>query len=127
MFGINEIKYMNSPEGLKQSNSKTTTINDISDLETEIIQLKEKLNSIKKKFKRMLISRLNESENKNNTLPVGTEIKICDSSESHPVVEGTVEHETKKFYVINGKRYHKYGLKFYDVKNEKVILEDTRY
>ena len=90
--------------------------------------LLKKYNRLKDIYKQSVILRLKKIEGVKNTLPEGTEISICDTNEDLPRVTGIVSHETSKFYVINGKRYHKRNLKFYDLDGDgKVILEDTTW
>lgn len=154
MYSLEVIKHMNSPEQTqkrRQSNSGKELVNyqlkkfgeidnpkvnteleelkvELKTLKIELGNTKKELNSIKQEFNESLISRLDKIENSNNTLPLGTKVKICDTDTDISKVEGKVEHETKKFYVINGKRYHKYGLKFFDVtENNTIVLEDTKW
>jgi hypothetical protein len=131
---------MNSPEYqlMKFQDKKFKTVKvvetestkfkiQIEELKNELETTKIELSEVKKKHKESLISRLQNIENSKSSVPIGTEMKICDTDFENPRVEGKVEHETKKFYVIGGKRYHKYGLKFFDMENGKVILENTRW
>tara|TARA_Y100000310_G_scaffold337419_1_gene424445 strand:- start:1063 stop:1479 length:417 start_codon:yes stop_codon:yes gene_type:complete len=138
MYDLNTIKYMNSPEyqSLKNKMNENSSIKVSEDydlkkvngeLTSKLEETQNKLKDIQNKFKESLISRLQNIENSKNSVPVGTEMKICDTDFDNPIVSGRVEHETKKFYVIGGKRYHKYGLKFFDVTDGKVILENTKW
>jgi len=99
----------------------------LKSLKKELETTKLKLTELSDKFKNSLIDRLGKIKDVNNTLPIGVEIKICETDYDNPKVEGKLELETKKFYVINGKRYRKHGLKFFDVVDEVVVLEDTTW
>tara|TARA_Y100000590_G_scaffold455334_1_gene603796 strand:+ start:8996 stop:9412 length:417 start_codon:yes stop_codon:yes gene_type:complete len=138
MHGLETIKRMNSPEyqQMKKRMEKNPSINYSEDYDLKVInddlkskleETQNRLETIQKRYKESLISRLQNIENSKTSVPVGTELKICDTDFDSPRVEGKVEHETKKFYVIGGKRYHKYGLKFFDMENGKVVLENTRW
>ncbi len=133
---------MNSPEyQLQKYQSKKFETKDVSVVETETTELKLKLDKLKNelentklklntlsvKFRDSLIDRLGKIQDVNNTLPIGCDIIICETDYDNPKVEGKLEMETKKFYIINGKRYHKKGLEFFDVVNEVVVLEDTTW
>lgn len=141
MYDLQTIKYMNSPEyqlqkyqekkynkpkNIVQTETEQLKI-ELQNMKVELEKTKSKLQNVKDKFKKSLIGRLENVEGKLNTLPIGTEISICDNDVNKPKITGTLTDESKKFYVINGKRYHKKGLEFFDVKNEIVILEDITW
>ena len=155
MHSLNTINYLNSAE--YQNNKKQVTpenklktyqlqkfedVNlkqiDISveneQLKLQLIELKNKmakfkyrLIELKNKYENGLIDRLDEIIDVNNTLPKGINIAICETDLESPKVDGILTDETKKFYIINGKRYHKQYLKFCCIIDDKVVLEDTKW
>ena len=129
MYDLKTIKLINKnpvlPKRVPLLINGVDVISDNVNLKKKVSSLEKKLKVLEKKYFDSLVSRLKQIEGKLNTIPIGTEIAICQFDESDPEVYGTVTHETKKFYVINGKRYHKYGLSFHDIKNGKVILEQN--
>jgi hypothetical protein len=142
IHSLNTIKRMNSPEYQLQQyqmkkfepveknvvETETTELKlEVEKLKKELETTKEQLTEIQLKFRNGLIDRLGKIQDVNNTLPIGIDIKICETDYDNPKVVGKLEEETKKFYIINGKRYHKKGLEFYDVINEVVVLEDTTW
>tara|TARA_Y100001963_G_C6637052_1_gene379082 strand:- start:296 stop:757 length:462 start_codon:yes stop_codon:yes gene_type:complete len=110
---------------LKRSN------NELRDKNHKLREMKNKweeyyLNS-ESSQKNLVKNLLTNIKNNVNTIPIGTEVKIVDTDEDKPMTKGKITDETKKFYVIDGKRYHKEGLEFYDVRNGVVYLEDTKW